>query len=271
MMRKIFLLGVVIIFCTIIHAQKSIDGLITAEKSFAAYSVAHGTKDAFLQFADSAGIVFDPVVEGPFNAIELWKKREKRPGKLEWQPEYAEISGSQDFGYTTGPYIFTRNDSVLGRGEYVTVWQLNKDGKWKFLLDLGVNNTPKILALSLKKVSATKISGEADTNEILKAEQNFIDLFNKDRKKAYQKYLSAKSILKRNGHSSETRRISQDKIIEEDPADSIFRIIGSAIASSGDLGYVFGNVAVGVKQFGYQRIWRKEKDGWKIALEVLRY
>lgn len=51
-----------------LKAQKNLDGLIRAEKSFAAYSVAHGTKDAFLKFADSNAIVF----EGgkPINAIE---------------------------------------------------------------------------------------------------------------------------------------------------------------------------------------------------------
>jgi len=39
-----------------LKAQRNIDGLINAEKSFAAYSVAHGTKDAFLKFLDSTGL-----------------------------------------------------------------------------------------------------------------------------------------------------------------------------------------------------------------------
>src|SRR5258708_25344796 len=98
MMRKIFLLTGIIFLYSITNAQRTIDGLINAEKSFAAYSVAHGTKDAFLKFADSAGIAFD---QGkPVHAIETWNKREKRPGVLNWQPEYAEISASGDFGFT---------------------------------------------------------------------------------------------------------------------------------------------------------------------------
>ena len=59
-----------------LKAQKSIDGLINAEKSFAAYSVAHGTKDAFLKFADSNGVVFEQGKSA--NAIEAWNKREKQ-------------------------------------------------------------------------------------------------------------------------------------------------------------------------------------------------
>src|SRR6266496_2017264 len=147
-------------------SQKNFDGLIKAEKSFAAYSVAYRTKDAFLKFADSTGIIFDPATESPVNAIEIWNKREKRPGKLDWQPEYAEIAASNDFGYTTGPYTFTMNDTVTARGEYVTVWQMNKQGEWKFLLDLGVNNTPKILALSLEKTGEKKISGNSSIDEL---------------------------------------------------------------------------------------------------------
>jgi hypothetical protein len=40
-------------------AQQSIDGLAKAERSFAAYAIAHGIKPAFLQFTDSLVIMFD--------------------------------------------------------------------------------------------------------------------------------------------------------------------------------------------------------------------
>jgi ketosteroid isomerase-like protein len=269
-MRFLFTLIIILLFVQLSHAQKGIDGIIKAEKSFAARSVADGTKDAFLKFADSAGIVWSTEVEAPMNAIETWTKREKRPGKLDWQPVYAEIATSQNFGYTTGPYTFIRNDSVLARGEYVTVWKINKNGEWKFVVDLGVNNTPRTSVIHLEKVSVKRISGNATTDKMLKAEEDFITSYKQDRKKAYEKYLSAKSILKRNGRNSATNKELQKKIINDDPQDAGFRILGSGISSSGDIGYVFGNITTGVKQFGYLRIWRKEKTGWKIALEVLR-
>jgi hypothetical protein len=92
-----------------------------------------------------------------------------------------------------------------------------------------------------------------------------------DRNKAYKKFLSEKSILKRNNRQSAISKSLQKKIINDDPQDAVFRLLGSGIASSGDLGYTFGNITTGVKQFGYLRIWRREKEGWKIAVEVLRY
>ena len=75
--------------------------MIQAEKDFAAYSVAHSTKEAFLEYIDSSSMMFDN--GEPVKAIEFWNKREKKPGVLNWRPQYAEISASGDFGYTTGP------------------------------------------------------------------------------------------------------------------------------------------------------------------------
>ncbi|MER3472182.1 MAG: hypothetical protein C4330_12910 [Chitinophagaceae bacterium] len=48
-------------------------------------------------------------------------------------------------------------------------------------------------------------------------------------------------------------------------------LIGSGIATSGDLGYVYGSSQLGDKKDNYLRVWRREKEGWRIALEVLRH
>jgi len=36
------------------------------------------------------------------------------------------------------------------------------------------------------------------------------------------------------------------------------------------MAYIYGRTILNGKTENYQRIWRHEKDGWKIALEVLR-
>src|SRR5207302_10917039 len=137
------LLFVFVLFlsCAALHAQKNINGLIGAEKSFAAYSVSHSIKEAFLKYADAKGIIFEKAV--PVNAVATWSKREKRPGLLNWHPRFAEISESGEFGYTTGPYSFqlSSDDTIKNRGEYVTVWHINEQGEWKCLIHLGIINT----------------------------------------------------------------------------------------------------------------------------------
>lgn len=256
-----------------LKAQRNIDGLINAEKSFAAYSVAHGTKDAFLKFLDSTGVVFN---QGKaVNGIETWSKREKGQQVLSWNPQYAEIATSNDFGYTTGPWELkpnANNDTVIARGQYTTVWHIDAKGEWKFLVDLGVGNIPKVLMLSLDKIKAKKVLGDASTDEVLKAEQNFIDTYKTDKSKAYNTYLSSKSILNRNGlYYPALSKKSQLAMITNSPTDIQFTIAGSGIASSGDMAYVYGNTVINNKAENYLHIWRKEKEGWKIALEVLRY
>ena len=258
-----------------LDAQRSIDGLIKAERDFAAYSVANSTKEAFLKFLDSTGIVFDN--GKAINGIETWNKKEKRPGVLNWWPLFAEISDSNDFGYTTGQWIFQQSatDTVAARGQYTTVWHINKNDEWKFLVDLGVNNTPVNSSREAKIINVTK-------QEIKKgfiphvlpyilAENNFIKAFEKNKAKAYKKYLSGECILNRNGNAPAADEMSRQELINSTSPGTRFTLTGWGIASGEDIAYVYGTAILNGKTENYLRVWRHEKDGWKIALEVLRY
>lgn len=251
-------------------AQKNIDGLISAEKNFAAYSVAHGTKDAFLQFADSNGVVFDQAKA--VNGIAIWTKREKRPGILNWYPQFVEIASSNDFGYTTGPWEFKMNDTIVDRGQFVTVWHIDKNGEWKFLVDLGTGNLTPTSFHSPQKIRRKKIQGENSNKEVLKCEQDFIDKRNTNQAGAYM-YKSLNSILLRNKQHWywSIGKLKQSETLRHTLPNIQYTIIGSGIAPSGDLAYVYGTTILNNKQDNYLHIWRKEKGGWKIALEVLRY
>lgn len=255
-----------------LNAQKNIDGLVHAERSFAAFSVAHGTKDAFLKFLDSNGVVFE---QGKaVNGIEVWNRRAKGPQILNWSPQSAEIASSNDFGYTTGPWELkpgAKSDSVTARGQYITVWHINANGEWKLLVDLGVGNIRKAVTLTLNKIKAKKSTGSAATNQVLKAEQNFIDAYKSDKTKAYELFLAEQSILNRNGLDPAKSKKGQSAIIANTPTNIEFAVKGSGIASSGDLAYVYGNTVISNKSENYLHIWRNKRGGWKLALEVLRY
>jgi ketosteroid isomerase-like protein len=253
------------------HAQNSIDGLAKAERSFAAHAVSHGIKPAFLQFADSMGVMFD---QGkPVNAIQLWNARENRPGILNWRPDYTEIAASHDFGYTTGPWTFQPNslqDSITGRGRFITVWHINNKGEWKFLVDLGVSNIPASPDTILRKIEITDPSIEAgNATNLLETENEFIAAAKQSLKDAYLKYLSHQTILNRNGILPAKTNEDITNISNGSPQSVQYKVEGSGIASSGDLGYVYGSTIINGKTDSYLHIWRKEKDGWKLALEVL--
>ena len=273
-MKKLFSILILFFVCfQNMQAQKGMDSLIQAERNFAAYSVAHSTKEAFLKFLDSAGIIFNN--GKPANGITTWKKREKAPGVLNWHPQYAEISGSGDFGYTSGPWTFQNspNDTVVARGQYTTIWQINTKGEWKVLVDLGVINTPQGLVTEVKKIDvAQRSSTEVKQHDSpVIAENNFLAAVSKDKSKAYKKYLSSKSILNRNGYLPATNSADQKKLLDQTSLSIQYKLDGAGMSPSMDLGYTYGTTTINGKTDNYLRIWRWEKDEWKIALEVLRY
>ena len=56
--NKHFTLVLSLVFCTSLHAQKTIDGMIAAEKAFAQYALDKNTKQAFLKFMDMEAVQF---------------------------------------------------------------------------------------------------------------------------------------------------------------------------------------------------------------------
>lgn len=257
--------------------KKNIAPLIDAEKNFAAYSVSNGTKDAFLHFLDSNGVVFQQGQS--VNGIELWSKREKSPGILNWRPAWAGISASGDFGYTSGPWTFqpaTIDDSVVASGNYTTIWHRNSNGEWKFLVDLGVNNSPDetgIPSWQDADFSSDQKTYKGTLESLLKAEIIFIGQTanNKDRLKWYRQSLSRGSVLHRNGRLPAIGSDSILAVMNSMPGKIEYTMSGSGIAGSGDLGYMYGTTKINGKTDNYLRIWKKESGGWKIVVEVLRY
>ena len=269
-MKKIISILLLFVTWSGAHAQRSIEGLIQAEKNFAAYSVGHGTKDAFLKFLDSGGIVFEN--GNPVNGIEAWRKKEKSFAILNWWPQFAEISNSNDFGYTTGPWTYQQsmNDSIAARGQYTTVWHIDRNGEWKFMIDLGVGKLPQSPVDEVKRINAAKLGTKSIIpGRVLSLET--AELFTKNKKAAYEKYLSKECILNRNGHLPAIAPADQQLIIDSTSSSILFTMAGWVISPEQDMGFTYGTTVLNNKKDSYQRIWRREKNGWKIALEVLRY
>ena len=103
------------------------------------------------------------------------------------------------------------------------------------------------------------------------AENNFLKLFAKKKWKAYKKYQSGENIMNRNHYLPALPSHDQYKMILETPSFDQYEMSGWGISSIPDMGYTYGIAVAGDKSENYLRIWRREKTGWKIALEVLRY
>src|SRR4029077_11527739 len=78
-------------------AARPIDSLIEAERGFSALSVAKGMRPAFLACLADDAVMFRP---GPINGKQSWLARADEPGVLEWAPEFVELSGTGDMGFS---------------------------------------------------------------------------------------------------------------------------------------------------------------------------
>ncbi|HEY1021365.1 MAG TPA: hypothetical protein VGE06_03590 [Flavisolibacter sp.] len=267
-MKKYFIFSLLLL-CKNAFAQKGLDEMIGAEKSFALHSVLQGTRDAFLRYADSNATLFSK--GEAVNGYQFWLAREKRPGVLNWRPRYAEIAASGDFGYTCGPWTFqssTTEDPVTANGYFFTVWQKNPSGEWKFILDVGTDAGPRLddTALIIQQAETRKGVEIA----LLEAESDFIRLFKMDSARAYQLFLSQRSLLAREGTGLGSNENPRQALNAETEGVTVFSALGNGMAASGDLGYVYGTALLNGKKDAYLRIWRHEAKGWKIALQLIR-
>ena len=66
--------------------------------------------------------------------------------KISWTPSEIRVARSGDLGYSTGEYKMTFKDpkgtTVSDVGKYSTVWQKQRDGAWKVLLDTFNSDLP---------------------------------------------------------------------------------------------------------------------------------
>lgn len=248
------------------QAQKNIKALVHAERSFASYTVSNGIKKGFLQYLDSTGVIF-PAADA-VNGIALHSRGPGNTAQLNWAPEYAVISASGDFGFTTGPYHLRRSasDTISGRGQYSSIWHINKNGEWKVLADMGVRYTherplPEIVAeLDLKKLATESFT----LDEVIRIDQQLNEQLKEKGNSAYGPYLSAQSWFNTNNHAPVMGARDIGDLLKTISPASNFQYTNAGIASSNDLGFTYGKSEKGP----YLRVWTKQAVGWVLVLQV---
>ncbi|MEO9210733.1 MAG: hypothetical protein ABI208_06520 [Ginsengibacter sp.] len=118
--------------------KPTIQEILQADQEFSDMSEQIGIKKAFLQFMSGDGIILRPKhvpLVGP-DAIDYLSQVDDQEYTLSWKASGGEIAQSGDLGFTYGVYNLKVADTTL-TGTYVNVWQKQKNGSWKYIL----NNT----------------------------------------------------------------------------------------------------------------------------------
>lgn len=139
----IYLLTITLFSCSTEDIkEKSKSEILQTERAFAMKAATDGAAEAFAFYAadDAAISRKGKIIKGKNDLIEYYKKNEiLGNSKLEWTPEFVEVSESGDLGYTYGYYTFIVSDStrneIKSTGVFHTVWKKQDDGSWKFVWD----------------------------------------------------------------------------------------------------------------------------------------
>jgi ketosteroid isomerase-like protein len=126
-----------------IDHKQAVRELLAVDLKFAEKSMAVGSHSAFLEYIDDSCVLLRPKkmpVVGREKIAEMFSSPDTS-FTLNWTPSFAEVSESNDLGYTYGIYTVQMDSpdgsAVTKQGTYVTIWKKNKKGEWKFVLDTG--------------------------------------------------------------------------------------------------------------------------------------
>ena len=79
-------------------------------------------------------------------------------GLLSWHPNFADVSTNGLLGYTTGNWEYRpkgKDDQPVGFGEFITIWQRFPDGRYRFVVDIGVEHEKPATYSTATKYSRT--------------------------------------------------------------------------------------------------------------------
>jgi ketosteroid isomerase-like protein len=112
------------------------------DSSFADLADRMGSAFAFSSTIAPDGAIFGgpTLVVGP-KAVKEFEEAQGSGTSLTWRPVYVLAADSGDLGFTVGEYIATGRSpsgaAVQRFGKYLTVWQRQADGSWKFVMHGG--------------------------------------------------------------------------------------------------------------------------------------
>jgi ketosteroid isomerase-like protein len=115
--------------------------ILSVDAAFSATSVAEGGGPAFEQFAapNAIGVGGGQYIFGPAALGEAFTS--DPTDVISWVPRFSDAAASGDLGFSVGEATFDFGPAGTFYSKYLTVWQKQDTGAWRYVADLG-NNRP---------------------------------------------------------------------------------------------------------------------------------
>lgn len=244
------------------------DALVAAERTFARHADDADVRTAFLAaFADD-GIWMTPA---PMTLRDAHAQRpppaDPRAVRLQWEPVASAIAASGDFGFTSGPSLFSMRDGSRPpqHGAYFSVWKRDARGQWRVVLDAGIAATEPIAPDALLPsplVRPSARSADANVDALLAIERTGV--WTAD---GLGTRLASDARLYRRGPPAFGAQAIRTALADNLP--HALEPLGGDVASSGDLAYTYGAWR-GERAAGhYVHLWTRDAAGaWRVAVAI---
>lgn len=248
------------------------DGIVAAERAFAADAAARGARTAFVAaFADDA---LAYTAEGPKPGRAWYASRPEFAVAIAWGPEAAEVAASGDLGYTYGPAEYrslAEPEAPHSWGHYFSIWERDPAGAFRVVHDVGVSHGEVAAARSAARRGPAAPSGKPPALSNRERNQRLQALIAADRARGdgglAAVVLAADALAFRQGALPGPAAALSG---QPPAAGHAATTLGSArLSTAGDLATTVGGTGPGAKPPGsYQRVWRWDGGRWLLALDL---
>ncbi len=250
--------------------------LVDAERAFARASADKGARSAFLGYLADDGVLFRPQ---PVKGKAWYRAQSASAETLVWEPEFADVSTSNDLGYTTGPWAYRPDGTTQANsfGHYVSVWRRGADREWEVAIDVAVAHArvdrPKSLATAAREKPADEITQPEALAAIQQEERDFVEAATRGVEDAFDTFACDDVVVLRNGELPAQGRDKARVLLGKRSGEHRLQTTSTEAARGGDLGFTVGRCDVTYHEktsTSYTlRIWKRMADGaWKIVLDL---
>jgi ketosteroid isomerase-like protein len=276
-MKKLFTYFVVSIISFSSYCQKnngSVNSIVSADEYVNELFNTNGINKAYSKLIKRNTVFYVPQ---PVNAKEYYKNNEIVNQVLTKTPDYALLSKSASFGFTSG-ILTTQIEQNISYERYLTIWKSSKDGKWSIELN-AVNPQPKPqteikpLFINPENRDSPRIYGplyiKLREQVIFNTDSIFGDQLKKIGNRAISTFYAENVRLFLPGQFPVIGKEGVIKKIEEKNQAIQSKVTSVNRASSGDIGYTTGSATIGNKSYDYIRVWQKDAALiWNIIIDM---